>query len=264
MAPLVLHNGIIHTLDKGRPTVNSLVISNGVVTYIGNDISTNLREYSDAQIIDLSGRTILPGLRDAHAHMKSFGKTDLQANLTEAQSLEQVAEIIREYAQKASKGDWILGRGWNHERWNDRSLPTHEFVSRLGRGRDRRCGAVSKGARSRQFAAAARCQRHVVVGVPEDGLQRAGIRHRHRGGLEVGLGHAFAIPANEFLVLVGRRLDGYALSIVVGAVHVRHGSARAGRHGQRRQGAQAGLEGIVGILEKAPVKPLRGRGRDAA
>ena len=103
MATLVLHNGIIHTLNKDRPTVNSLVISNGVVTYIGNDISTNLREYSNAKIIDLSGRTIVPGLRDAHAHMKSFGKTDLQANLTEAQSLEQVAEIIREYAQKASK-----------------------------------------------------------------------------------------------------------------------------------------------------------------
>ncbi len=130
MATLVLHNGIIHTLNKDRPTVNSLVISNGVVTYIGNDISTNLREYSNAKIIDLSGRTIVPGLRDAHAHMKSFGKTDLQANLTEAQSLEQVAEIIREYAQKASKGEWILGRGWNHERWNDRSLPTHERLSK--------------------------------------------------------------------------------------------------------------------------------------
>ena len=129
MATLVLHNGIIHTLDKNRPTVSALVINNGVVTYIGNDISANLGGYTNPTIIDLSGRTIIPGLRDAHAHMKSFGKIDLQANLIDARSFEQVTEIVREFALNASKGEWILGRGWNHERWNDRSLPTHRRLS---------------------------------------------------------------------------------------------------------------------------------------
>ncbi|MEO7410751.1 MAG: amidohydrolase family protein [Sphingomicrobium sp.] len=75
-------------------------------------------------VVDGAGRTMLPGLIDAHGHVMGLGFGALQLDLTGTTSLADLQARLKAYAA-ANPGDgWILGRGWNQENWADRSFPT--------------------------------------------------------------------------------------------------------------------------------------------
>src|SRR5688572_15210950 len=74
--------------------------------------------------IDAGGRTLLPGLIDAHGHVMGLGFGALQLDLTGAASLAELQQRLRAHAA-ANPGDgWIVGRGWNQELWPDKRFPT--------------------------------------------------------------------------------------------------------------------------------------------
>jgi predicted amidohydrolase YtcJ len=74
--------------------------------------------------IDAGGRTLLPGLIDAHGHVMPLGFSALQLDLTGTRSLEDMQQRLKAYAEVNPQARWILGRGWNQELWPDRRFPT--------------------------------------------------------------------------------------------------------------------------------------------
>jgi len=74
--------------------------------------------------VDGRGRTLLPGLIDAHGHIMGLGFTALQLDLTGTKSLSEVQERLKAYAKANPDARWILGRGWNQEQWRDKRFPT--------------------------------------------------------------------------------------------------------------------------------------------
>jgi predicted amidohydrolase YtcJ len=74
--------------------------------------------------IDAQGRTLLPGLIDAHGHVTELGFAALQLDLTGTSSLADVQQRLRTYAAAHPGARWILGRGWNQELWPDKKFPT--------------------------------------------------------------------------------------------------------------------------------------------
>ena len=70
------------------------------------------------------GRTLLPGLIDAHGHVMAIGFSALQLDLTGTRSLEDLQQRLKAYAAAHPQARWILGRGWNQELWPDRRFPT--------------------------------------------------------------------------------------------------------------------------------------------
>ena len=74
--------------------------------------------------IDAGGRTLLPGLIDAHGHLMALGFSALQLDLTGVRSLEEMQQRLKAYAAANPQARWILGRGWNQELWPDRKFPT--------------------------------------------------------------------------------------------------------------------------------------------
>src|SRR5690606_35438661 len=82
------------------------------------------------KVIDLGGRTVLPGLIDAHGHMAGLGNLQLGVlDLAGTTSYDEVIHRVIERAEQAEPGEWIIGRGWDHESWPDKELPTHERLS---------------------------------------------------------------------------------------------------------------------------------------
>jgi predicted amidohydrolase YtcJ len=76
-----------------------------------------------ATVIDAKGRTLLPGLIDAHGHVMGLGMAAARLDLVGTASLGDLQQRLRAYV--ASTGDsWIVGRGWNQEMWPDRRFPT--------------------------------------------------------------------------------------------------------------------------------------------
>ena len=74
--------------------------------------------------IDAGGRTLLPGLIDAHGHVMGLGFTALQLDLTGTISLADLQARLKAYATANPGSGWIQGRGWNQELWADKRFPT--------------------------------------------------------------------------------------------------------------------------------------------
>jgi predicted amidohydrolase YtcJ len=74
--------------------------------------------------VDGGGRTLLPGLIDAHGHVLGLGFSALQLDLVGTSSLEDLKQRLRAYAAAHPDARWIIGRGWNQELWPDKRFPT--------------------------------------------------------------------------------------------------------------------------------------------
>jgi predicted amidohydrolase YtcJ len=74
--------------------------------------------------IDGGGRTLLPGLIDAHGHVLGLGFGALQLDLVGTNSLDDLKHRLRAYAAAHPDARWIIGRGWNQELWPDKRFPT--------------------------------------------------------------------------------------------------------------------------------------------
>ena len=82
------------------------------------------RKYAGAQIFDAAGTTILPGLTDAHAHLYGLGLSLDEVNLVGSSTIDEVVRRTIERASRAQAGEWILGRGWDQNRWPEKQFPT--------------------------------------------------------------------------------------------------------------------------------------------
>jgi predicted amidohydrolase YtcJ len=74
--------------------------------------------------IDVDGRTVLPGLIDAHGHVMGLGLSAIQLDLVGTSSLQDLQQRLRAYAASHPSDAWIVGRGWNQELWPDKRFPT--------------------------------------------------------------------------------------------------------------------------------------------
>lgn len=83
-----------------------------------------LLKLRDTQVVDAGGKTVLPGLIDAHGHVMSLGFSALQLDLTGTKSIAELQQRLKDYASANPDARWILGRGWNQELWAEKRFPT--------------------------------------------------------------------------------------------------------------------------------------------
>lgn len=129
-ATAVYLNGNIYTVDNNFSVAEAMVVKNKYLLYVGtNEVAKKFID-DDTEVIDLEGKTVLPGLLEGHTH---FGW--LSQSLIEVDGLfkekKQILEEIKERAEKAEPGEWILGRGWNNEIWEDTAFPTREELDEV-------------------------------------------------------------------------------------------------------------------------------------
>lgn len=133
------HNFIGYTLT-GQPgesaqlkQFDGLVVREGKVAAAGNakELAVLFAD-DDLKRIDLQGKTVLPGIIDAHGHMLGLGENLLQVDLREAASEQDAVARVVAFAE-TEPGDWVIGRGWNQENWQVRAFPSSasldEFLS---------------------------------------------------------------------------------------------------------------------------------------
>ncbi|MBA3576299.1 MAG: amidohydrolase [Sphingomonas sp.] len=85
--------------------------------------------------IDGGGRTLLPGIIDAHGHVMGLGEAAAQLDLVGTNSLQDLQQRLRDYAAAHPNNPWIVGRGWNQELWPDKSFPTAADLDSIVPGR---------------------------------------------------------------------------------------------------------------------------------
>src|SRR5437762_8844090 len=106
------------------PQANAAVlVSGGVVREIGPTDAMRTTHPS-ARVIDALGATILPGLTDAHGHLYGLGLSLDTVNLVGLGTYEEIIARVKQRAATAAPGEWILGRGWDQNRWPGKQFPT--------------------------------------------------------------------------------------------------------------------------------------------
>src|SRR5690606_1946100 len=118
----LLVNARIHTLDAGQPLATAMAWdTEGRLLAVGD---AALERYPQAPRIDARGRTVVPGLIDAHGHLMGLGLALLRADLVDANSKLEVMERLRAFARELPDGAWLLGRGWDQNDWPEKAFPT--------------------------------------------------------------------------------------------------------------------------------------------
>lgn len=129
---LIIKNGNIYTVNDSSPKADIVAIKDGKIVFAGSESDGSKYE---GEILDLAGKTMVPGLHEGHAHLMGVGFNLLNVDLMEAQSYAEVIEMVKERAKTTPEGEWILGRGWHQDKWVDqpermyRNLPTHHDLS---------------------------------------------------------------------------------------------------------------------------------------
>jgi len=130
-ADLLLVNGRIHTGDPTRPRATALAIAGERILAVGHDPAP-MRDLlaPGAEVVDLGGRCVLPGLTDSHIHLSWYALGLHQLDLSTAASLDEMLALVARRASETPAGEWIVGRGWDQERWPDLRFPTRADLDR--------------------------------------------------------------------------------------------------------------------------------------
>ncbi len=97
--------------------------------------STLEEKYPNATIMDGNGKTMLPGLIDAHGHVMGLGFQQLNVDLMGINTLEATLDTLKKYAEANPDLEWIQGRGWNQTLWAENEFPTAADIDKVVSGR---------------------------------------------------------------------------------------------------------------------------------
>ncbi len=123
MADLLLTNGNIYTMNPAYPRASIVAFGDGRVLGFDSD-ALAIYNPLHAQILDLQGRTVIPGLIDHHIHFTAYAASRARVNLDGARSIEEAVARVAARVQTAKPGEWIHGLGWNHRDWTTPVFPT--------------------------------------------------------------------------------------------------------------------------------------------
>jgi len=127
---LIILNASVHTMDAALPTAQALAIKGNRIVAVGANNEIQRLAGESTRVIDARGQLVLPGFNDAHVHFMSGGFQLASVDLRSANTPQEFAERLRDFAAKLPKGSWITGGDWDHERWPDAKLPTRELIDR--------------------------------------------------------------------------------------------------------------------------------------
>src|SRR5690606_38088213 len=126
---LLVINAKAYTADDDFSIVEAFAVEEGKIVATGSTEEITAG-YSSDNTIDAEGRTILPGFIDAHAHFYGFGLQLQTVNLTGTKSFEEVVSRIVDF-QKEKNADFIIGRGWDQNDWENKEFPVKDTLDIL-------------------------------------------------------------------------------------------------------------------------------------
>ncbi|MEM8750635.1 MAG: amidohydrolase [Pseudomonadota bacterium] len=122
----ILHNAAIITLDPLKPRAQAIAIENGIVVATGTDNEVLARRGETTQVIDLGGRTMIPGLNDSHLHAVRGGRFyNTELRWDGISKLSEGLSMVAKQAGRTPEGQWVrvIG-GWSPFQFEERRMPT--------------------------------------------------------------------------------------------------------------------------------------------
>ena len=134
-ADLVINNGTIYTMDDFNPLAEAVAIRDGKIIAVGSQYAMELFIGNQTKVLDLNGKTMVPGLIEGHGHFMGLGYAKMRLDLSTVNSYDELVDMVSDAVKEAKPDEWILGRGWHQSKWDSAPEPsvkgfqTHEKLS---------------------------------------------------------------------------------------------------------------------------------------
>jgi predicted amidohydrolase YtcJ len=126
-ADLVLVNGNVLTVDQENSVAEAIAITDGRISVVGSTRAVLKHAGHDTTKVDLDGKTVIPGIVDAHTHLRGIAANVGKLNITEASSVVEVLDTISRYANTLPAGTWIeTATGWQPTNFSENRMPSRE------------------------------------------------------------------------------------------------------------------------------------------
>lgn len=136
-ADMIISGGTIYTVDDGQSTVEAVAVSSGKIVFAGSSGEVQKYKGDQTQMIDLQGETMTPGFIESHGHIMGLGYNEMNLDLMDTKSWDEIVERVKEAVGKAKPGEWIIGRGWHQDKWDKKpekmvkGFQTHQKLSEV-------------------------------------------------------------------------------------------------------------------------------------
>ncbi|MEM6723209.1 MAG: amidohydrolase [Bacteroidota bacterium] len=135
LADLIVVNGQIYTVDAENTIVEAIAIKGDRILATGTIAEMEAFKGPDTETLDLEGQSAYPGFIEGHGHFSGIGFSLINLNLMKTKNWNEIVAMVAEKAKDAEPGEWIVGRGWHQEKWDetpDRQVlgyPYHDELS---------------------------------------------------------------------------------------------------------------------------------------
>jgi predicted amidohydrolase YtcJ len=130
-ADMVFKNGNIYTVNERQPHAEAIAVKGSRIIFVGSNSEVKRYEGKGTRVVDLKGRTVVPGMTDAHNHLIGVGLREMTLNLEGTTSLEDFLAKVKARVEKAKPGEWITGRGWIETFWKPPVFPTRQDLDKV-------------------------------------------------------------------------------------------------------------------------------------
>ncbi len=128
----IFYNGIILTQNINQPQASAMLVEGDKIVSVGSDTDVLNIKTSDTKLIDLKGKTILPGFNDAHIHVWKVGQLEsFIIDLRGITSIDALQKKVKVLADKLPAGTWITGRGFNEQVLENKRMPVKEDLDAI-------------------------------------------------------------------------------------------------------------------------------------
>jgi len=130
-ADLIITNAGVWTADPSQPKAEAIAVAGDCIVAVGTAAIVDAWRTPDTRVIDVRGRTVIPGFNDAHIHLMDGGRQLDDLDLKDAATAEEFARRIGERAAATPKGEWVLGGNWDEQGWTAPLLPTRSLIDKV-------------------------------------------------------------------------------------------------------------------------------------
>lgn len=123
----VFRNARIYTGSAENPPVEALAVRSGTLVSVGDEATVRASAGQQAEVVDLDGAAVIPGLYDAHIHTANYARDRVSVDLRDATSLQEALAKIADHAARLEPGAWLFGGRWNSNTW-DRPLQPDRYA----------------------------------------------------------------------------------------------------------------------------------------
>jgi predicted amidohydrolase YtcJ len=128
---LILIDGNIYTVNEKQPRAEAIAVKKDRVAFVGSNVDAKKLAREETRVVDLGGKTVVPGMTDSHCHIFGIGEREMTLNLEGTNTREDFLAKVKERVAQTGRGQWITGRGWIETFWKPPRFPTRHDLDEI-------------------------------------------------------------------------------------------------------------------------------------